>query len=70
MKAVYSLYISFVKAAPAPLKTEIRMSKTAATQRFTKLSPPPKPIWVLNAALYTVFRVSTQVQSRVDKMDI
>jgi len=38
------LYISFVKAAPS--KAENPLSYTAATQRFTKLSSPLKPIQV------------------------
>ena len=36
--------LSFVKAAPVLLPDESPLSKTAATQRFTKLSSPSKPI--------------------------
>jgi len=39
----HPIYISYVKAVPTPFSAENPLTYTAATQRFTKLSLPPKP---------------------------
>jgi len=52
------------------MKSGKLLPKTAATQRLVKLSPPLKPLKILNVALYRVFCISIYIQNKFDKIDI